>query len=156
MRRGSRTRNQRLDSAETGRVDRYRHALDKTSSRVETAFEFKTQHAAESVEQFVGAQMVRMTFQPRIVDPAYRTMLFHPARDLERTFVLMAHAHRERLHPAMKQEACVRIENPAQMVQRMRYAFDKLRAPDHRAGDDIGVSVEILGAAMFRQIEADF
>src|SRR5258708_3345060 len=113
MRGGRRPRYQRLYPAETRRADRNRHAIHKMSRRVETAFEFETQHAAEAVEQFARAEMVRMAFQAWIVDPADCAMLFHPSRYLERTFILMAHAHRERLHPAMEQKARVRIENPA-------------------------------------------
>src|ERR1700731_4703593 len=100
--------------------------------------------------------MIGMTFQAGIVDAADSAMLFHPARNLERTLILMAHANRERFHPAMKQEARMRIENPAKMIQGMRHAFDKFRASDYGAGDDIGMSVEVLGAAMQRQVEADF
>src|SRR5713226_10046390 len=103
MRCGRGTRDQSLDPAETRGADRNRHAVDKAPRRVKTAFEFETQHTAEAVEQFTGAEMIRMALQPRIIDPADRAMLFHPSRDFERTFVLIAHPHRERLHPAMEQ-----------------------------------------------------
>src|SRR5258708_27220470 len=110
MRRGRRTRDQRLDPAETRRVDRDSHAVDKTPSRIEAAFEFETHDAAEPVEQFTGAKMVRMAFQAGIIDPDDCAMLLEPSRNLERTFVLMADSHRKCLHPAMKQKARVRIE----------------------------------------------
>ena len=77
-------------------------ARDETVRRSDTARQLEAEHAAETVEQLAGAEMVRMAFQTRIVDSAYRAMLFHPSRDLERTFVLMADAHREGLHPAME------------------------------------------------------
>src|SRR6266478_984401 len=147
---------QRLDATETWRIDRNRHAIDKASRRVETAFEFETQHAAEAVEKLAGAEMIRMALQARIVDVGYRSMLFHPSRNLERTFILMTDSHRERLHPAMEQKARVRIENPAEMVQGVGDPSGKPGASDHGARDDIGMSVEVLGPAMQRQVEADF
>ena len=42
------------------------------------------------------------------------------------------------------------------MVQGMRNPLDELRASYYRAGHDIGMSVQVLGPAMQRQIEADF
>ena len=68
----------------------------------------------------------------------------------------MAHADRERLQPAMQQKACVRIEARAKMVLGMRDAFDQVGATDHGAGDDVGMPVKILGAAMKGEVEADF
>src|SRR5712675_478375 len=42
------------------------------------------------------------------------------------------------------------------MVQGVGDAFDQFRASYYGAGDDIGMSVEVLGAAMQRQVEANF
>src|ERR1700732_1408501 len=100
--------------------------------------------------------MIRVALEAGIVYPRDRAMLLEPSRNLERTLILMAHAHGERLHPAMQQEARVRIEAAAKMVLRMRDALDQVRAPDHRARDDIGMAVQILGAAVQRKVEADF
>ena len=110
MRSGRRPRHQSLDAAKARRADRYRHAIHETPRRVEAARELEAQHAAEAVEQLARAQVIRVALEPGIVHPRDRAMLLEQSRNLERAFILMAHAHRERLHPAMQQEACVRIE----------------------------------------------
>src|SRR5271154_3120232 len=148
VRSGCRPRDQSLDATETRRANRYRHAIHETLRRVEAARQLETQHAAEAVEQLARAQMIGVTFEPGIVHARDRAMLLEPARNLERALVLMPHAQRERLHPAMQQKACVRIEAAAEVVQRMLHILDQLRAPDHGARDDVGVAVEILGAAV--------
>jgi hypothetical protein len=76
------------------------------------------------------------------------------ARDLERALVLITHPHGERFHPAMEQEAGVRIEHATQVVEFVRNLFNQLRASDHCAGHDVGVAVQVLGATVQRQVEA--
>ena len=76
------------------------------------------------------------------------------AATLQRAVVLVAHAQREGLQPALEQERRVRVERAAEQVELVADALDQLRAPGDRAGDDVGVAVQVLGGAVDRQIEA--
>jgi hypothetical protein len=49
----------------------------------------------------------------------------------------------------MQQEACVRIERTAEMAERAIDFFDQFGPPDRGARDDIGMTIQILGAAMY-------
>src|SRR5262245_37379139 len=98
--------------------------------------------------------MVRMTFEPRVVDPFDTSVLLQESRDLERAFVLMTDAQRECLHSAKQQERCMRIHRSAQVVELVLYLFDQVGAANARPAYDVRMAVQVLCAAVQRKIEA--
>jgi hypothetical protein len=61
--------------------------------------------------------MMRMTLEPGIVDLNHAGMTLEVLRELGRALRLVPDAQRERLEPALEQEARVRIERAAEMVE---------------------------------------
>src|SRR5438552_11864342 len=100
--------------------------------------------------------MVRMTLESRVIHPCDLRMLLQKVREPHRAFVLMAHAHRQCLHSAMEQETCMRIERSAEVPEFTIDPFDQFRASDDRAGDDVGMSIEVFRATMERKVETQF
>src|SRR6185295_1574542 len=148
-----RTRDQGLDAAEADRLARDREVVDEAARRLLSPVELEAQHAAEAGEQLAGPRMARMALEPRIVDPPHPGSRRQESRDPQRALVLMAHPQGERLQTAVEQEAGVRVERAAEEVGPVTDLLDELGAADHRSRHDIPTAVQILGAAVERQVE---
>ncbi len=98
--------------------------------------------------------MSGMAPQPGIVYVRHGRMALQGARQAQRRLVLPLHAHLERLQAAVQQEAGMRIERPAQVIQLALDRAHEVLAPDHGAADDVGMAVEVLRAAVQAQVEA--
>jgi hypothetical protein len=68
--------------------------------------------------------------------------------------VLRPDPQRERLDAAGEQEAGVRVQAGAVVVERQADAVDELRPAHHAAAHEIGVAAEVLGGAVEAQVEA--
>src|SRR5215469_11685770 len=98
--------------------------------------------------------MMRMALETRVIYRSHLRMLLEIACNPQRAFVLMAHAHRQCLHPAMQQKTCVRVERPAEMTEPDIDRIDQLSAPNNGTGHDVRMAIEILGTGMQRKVEA--
>ena len=112
-------------------------------------------HAAEALEHAARERVLRMALESGVVDLRDRRLLFEELRDAQRARVLVPHAQRERLDPAVQEEAGVRVERPSEVVQLVPHLLDQGRRPGDRARDDVGVAVQVLGAAVEDQVDAD-
>jgi len=97
----------------------------------------EAKHPAESVEQFSGTLMLRMSFEAGIIDGRDAWMRFKEPRELQRSVVLMAYADRQSFHSPLQQETCVRIKRPTKMSQLSLNLVDEGYAPDDRSGDNV-------------------
>src|SRR3954447_19176706 len=95
-----------------------------------------------------------MRGKSRVVHAGHRGVLGEEARDAQRARRLVTPAQTERLEPAMEQEAGVRIEGAAQMVEGVLRRLDAAGAPRDRPGDEVAVAVQVLGRAVQHQIES--
>src|SRR5579863_9282420 len=83
-------------------------------------------------------------------------MLLQKMRNPYSAIVLMTHAYRQRLHAAMEQETCMGVERTAEVSEFAIDTVDQIGAPNHCTSDDVGMSIEVLGATVQRKIEAHF
>src|SRR6266508_4767015 len=153
VRRQSRLRQERLDPSEGGRLDRQLGRGDEPLRRTGPAGQLVAQHSAEAFEETFRAVVARMTFEPGIVHTHDLAPPLEEPRYLERALVLIAHAYEERLDPAVQEERRVRIERASQMIELALDPLDVLAAAHDRAGDDVGMSVHVLRAAVDGEIE---
>src|SRR5713226_9657324 len=100
--------------------------------------------------------MTAMALKPGVIHLCDRAMLLEKTRNLERTLVLITHPKRQRFHPPMQQKTSVRIERATKMVQLVRDSLHQVGPPNYRAGDDIRMAIQVLGATVERKIEAVF
>src|SRR3984885_7202294 len=149
-----RARQQRVHTAQAWRDDRDRHARGELVGAAGGPPELEAQHAAEALEQALGALMPRMRLEPRMVHLRDGGVCGEELRDGKRAVVLEAHAQGERLHAALEQEGRVRIEAAAEVIGAVADALDRGCASRHRPGDEIGVAVQVLGGAVQRYVKS--
>ena len=69
---------------------------------------------------------------------------------------MRAHAHGERLQPALEQEAGVRVQATAEGEQARPDHVGELSAAERHAGDEVAVAVEVPGARVHDHVGAEF
>src|SRR5689334_6489648 len=95
-----------------------------------------------------------MALEAWIEDARDGRVTLEEAREGERAVALVPYTEGERLQPSLQQEARVRIERAAEMVERLLDRGHAGGAADDGAGDDVGVSVEVLRGAVDDDVEA--
>src|SRR6516165_1332923 len=156
MRRCSRTRDEAFYSPEARRRYCQNERRDELLSGVDTSVELEADHPAKSIEQLAGTLMVLMTFEAGIIHRHHSRMSLKKIRQLHRAIVLMANAHGQRFHPSVQKETSVGIKRTAEMAQFSIDLVNEDGAPNDRPSHDVGVAIEIFGAAVERQVEAPF
>src|SRR6516165_7131871 len=154
VRSGRRAREQRLHAAKARRDGRDAHTMRELLGVTLAAAELETQHSAVAGKQPARARMPRMRFEAGIVHPCDRRVRREELRNALGAVVLVAHPQRERLQSALEQERRVWIERAAEVIGAVADALDGGGVAHHRAGDDVGVPVQVLGRTVQAQIEA--
>src|SRR3974390_3543509 len=76
--------------------------------------------------------------------------------DAQSALVLITDAQGERFQTAIEQKACVRIESAAEVIELVLDALDQGNTAGDRAGDDVGMTIQVFGTAMQSQVETVF
>ena len=101
-----------------------------------------------------GDRVIGMRRQARVVDALDRRMPLEELRHGQRVRVVLRDAQRHRLHAAPERERRLRIHDAAEQPAHLRdRRHQRLRSRQHAAGD-VAVAVQVLGAALHRQIDA--
>src|SRR5512137_2400605 len=99
-----------MHAAEARRDRRNAYAACELIGPLGGAFELEAQHAAEAREQTPRPLVPRMALEPRVVHAGHGAVRLEKLREPECAGVLVAHAQREGLEPAVEQERGVRVE----------------------------------------------
>ena len=156
MRRGCRTGNETFNPAQTRCADGQSGAFDKTIGICGIALDFKAEHSAETVQQFSSMDMSGTGFQSRVIHLFDNRVMCQKFSDRQCTFILIFHSNSQSFHTPVQEKTGVGIQGTAQMDELMGNFVNQIFTPDHGAGDNIRMTVKILGAAMQRQIESPF
>src|SRR4051812_37546804 len=94
-----------FNATETFREREKVSVLEKAPRAGEIGFQNDRDHAAERAHLFFREFMLRMLFEPRVVNLLDLRLLLEPARDLERVLAMPLHPQGQRLQPTQRQEA---------------------------------------------------
>src|SRR3954465_2294661 len=111
---------------ETFREREQMGVLEEAPRTGEIGFQNDCDHAAERAHLFLGEFMLRMLFEPRVVNLLDLRLLLEPARDLERVLTMALHPQGQRLQSPQRQETVERSGNGADRVLQERYLIPEL------------------------------
>ncbi len=118
------------------------------------AVELEAQHPAESGHELHRLVVVWMRGQPRVVGSSDSGVAVEESGELRCIRVVTPHPYGHRFQAALEQEPCVGIQAASQLVQGLADPLDHGSAPHDAAGDQIGMTVQVLGGAVEAEIEA--
>src|SRR5207248_4982056 len=98
-------------------VERKREAGEHLLGRRRAAAELEAEHGSEVREQLARPRVLRMRWKREVVHAGDGLVLLEELRHLPRGGALLPEAHAQRLEAALEQEAGVRVERPAQVIE---------------------------------------
>ncbi len=117
--------------------------------------QLEADHAPEAGKEPAGALVARMRRQAGVVDAVDGRVIGEEPRDPQGGLVLTEDAQRQRLEAAVEQEAGVRVERAAEVVEQLADALHECPAAGHDPGGEVAVAVEVLRRAVQREVEAE-
>src|ERR1041384_6797832 len=127
---GGRAGDERFDSTQTRSADWKLHPAHEPLRFADAAFQFETDHSAESIEQLARPRMAWMAFQAGIMHLTDGRVGFKELRDTKRAFVLEPDTQGKRFHAAMQQKRGMRIERSSEVIQPVLDLVEDLAASD--------------------------
>src|SRR3954470_17643634 len=105
-----------LHAAETLGEREQMRVLEKAPSPRQIGLQHDRDHSAEGAHLFLREFMLRMLFQPRVINLFYLRFLLEPARDRQRVLAMPFHPQSQRLQPSEREKA---IERPRDRAHRI-------------------------------------
>src|SRR5579862_4264907 len=158
MRRDGRRTDLRVNISQRRNGQAEAQLIHETSSRLFCLLlEFKREQSAIQArsEQTTGQGMLRMSLQAWIMNALNRGVLTQEAGDLEGIGAMSLHAQGQRFQTTHREIRLKRAEHSTEQIRVHPQLLEQaLLAGDRHAGGTVAMATDILGRAMYHNIEA--